>query len=197
MDELKKASLKLHKQARGKLKISPKIPLKTRNDLNLAYTPGVAYPCLEIVNNKASAYDYTMRGRVVAIVSDGSAVLGLGQIGPEASLPVMEGKSALLYEFANIEAMPIVLDTYDEEEIIQTVKNISPTFAAIMLEDISAPKCVKIEQILQEDLDIPVFHDDQHGTAIVVSAALINALKIVKKNIEDIDIDLLASNLPE
>ncbi len=174
-------AIKYHKKHQGKLKITPKTALKTRAEMNLAYTPGVADPCIEIAKNKALAYDYTLKGRVVAIVSDGSAVLGLGNIGPYGALPVMEGKAALLYRFSGIEAFPIVLSTQNEAEIIETVCAISPTFAAIMLEDISAPRCVSIERTLEQRLDIPVFHDDQHGTAIVVGAALLNASRLLHK----------------
>lgn len=188
MSDFREKTLDLHKKNIGKLDIIPNVKLENKDDLSLAYTPGVAVPCLEIAKDKQKAYEYTMKGKTVAIVTDGSAVLGLGKIGPEAALPVMEGKSALLYKFSKIQAMPICLDTYDEEEIIKTVKYIAPNFSAIMLEDIQAPKCVYIEDVLQRDLDIPVFHDDQHGTAIVVSAALINALKVVKKNIENVNI---------
>lgn len=174
-------AIQYHKKHQGKLKITPKTALKTRAEMNLAYTPGVAEPCIEIAKNKALAYDYTLKGRVVAIVSDGSAVLGLGNIGPYGALPVMEGKAALLYRFSGIEAFPIVLSTQNEAEIIETVCAISPTFAAIMLEDISAPRCVSIERTLEQRLDIPVFHDDQHGTAIVVGAALLNAARLLNK----------------
>lgn len=185
--------LNLHKKGTGKLDILPNVSLETKLDLSMAYTPGVALPCLEIANDKLKAYDYTIKGKTVAIVTDGSAVLGLGKIGPEASLPVMEGKSALLYKFSGIQAMPIAVDSYDSEDIIKTVKMIAPNFSGIMLEDISAPKCVYIEEVLQRDLDIPVFHDDQHGTAIVVSAALINALKIVNKSISEVKIVVTGS----
>lgn len=188
MSDFREKTLDLHKKNIGKLDIIPNVKLENKDDLSLAYTPGVAIPCLEIAKDKQKAYEYTMKGKTVAIITDGSAVLGLGKIGPEAALPVMEGKSALLYKFSKIQAMPICLDTYDEEEIIKTVKYLAPNFSAIMLEDIQAPKCVYIEDILQRDLDIPVFHDDQHGTAIVVSAALINALKVVNKNIENVNI---------
>ncbi|MDT8337168.1 MAG: malic enzyme-like NAD(P)-binding protein, partial [Candidatus Izemoplasmatales bacterium] len=188
MNDFREKTLALHRKNTGKLDIIPNVRLDNKDDLSLAYTPGVAIPCLEIAKDKRKAYEYTMKGKTVAIVTDGSAVLGLGKIGPEAALPVMEGKSALLYKFSKIQAMPICLDTYDEEEIIKTVKYLAPNFSAIMLEDIQAPKCVYIEDVLQRDLDIPVFHDDQHGTAIVVSAALINALKVVNKNIENVSI---------
>jgi len=193
MDKFKETVLNLHKKNIGKLDILPNVKLDSKNDLSLAYTPGVAIPCLEIAKDKSLAYEYTMKGKTVAIVTDGSAVLGLGKIGPEASLPVMEGKSALLYKFSKIQAMPIAIDSYDSEDIIKTVKLIAPNFSAIMLEDISAPKCVYIEDVLQRDLDIPVFHDDQHGTAIVVSAALTNALKVVKKDLSKVKIVVTGS----
>ncbi len=188
MDDFKQKTLDLHKKNTGKLDIKPNVELNNKIDLSMAYTPGVALPCIEIANDKDKAYLYTIKGKTVAIVTDGSAVLGLGKIGPEAALPVMEGKSVLLYQFSKIQAMPICLDTYDEDEIIKTVKYLAPNFSAIMLEDISAPKCVRIESVLQEELAIPVFHDDQHGTAIVVGAALLNALKIVKKPINEISV---------
>lgn len=192
-NNMKEKTLKLHKQNTGKLDIIPNVRLDNKSDLSLAYTPGVAIACLEIANDISKAYDYTIKGKTVAIVTDGSAVLGLGKIGPEASLPVMEGKAALLYKFSGIQAMPIALSTYDSEEIIKAVKFISPNFSAIMLEDIQAPKCVYIEDVLQKDLDIPVFHDDQHGTAIVVGAALINSLKVVKKKINEVKIIVAGS----
>ncbi len=188
MSKFKEKSLDLHKANLGKLDIIPNVRLKTREDLSLAYTPGVSYPCLEIQKNKEKAYEYTIKGKTVAIITDGSAVLGLGNIGPEASLPVMEGKSALLYSFSGIQAIPLALATQEPEEIIKTAKLISPNYSAIMLEDISAPNCVEIEKRLQKELDIPIFHDDQHGTAIVVSAALLNALKVVKKDIKSIKV---------
>jgi len=188
MADFKEKVLNLHKKNTGKLDILSNVPLVTQNDLSMAYTPGVALPCLEIQKDITKAYDYTIKGKTVAIVTDGSAVLGLGNIGPEASLPVMEGKSALLNHFSGIQAFPIALKTQDPEKIIETIKLLEPNFSAIMLEDISAPNCVYIESRLQKELDIPVFHDDQHGTAIVVLAALINALKIVDKRIEDIKV---------
>jgi malate dehydrogenase (oxaloacetate-decarboxylating) len=188
MSDFREKVLNLHKKNIGKLDILPNVSLENRTDLSLAYTPGVAIACEEIAKDKTKAYLYTMKGKTVAIVTDGSAVLGLGKIGPEAALPVMEGKSALLYKFSKIQAMPICLDTYDEEEIIKTVKYLAPNFSAIMLEDIQAPKCVYIENTLQRDLDIPVFHDDQHGTAIVVSAALLNALKVIDKPLDKVKI---------
>ncbi|MGC8976631.1 MAG: NAD(P)-dependent malic enzyme [Candidatus Ratteibacteria bacterium] len=188
MKKLSKEALKLHKKLKGKLEIKSKIRLKTKNDLSLAYTPGVAFPCLEIKKEKRKIYDYTWKGNTVAIVTDGSAVLGLGNIGPYAALPVMEGKAILFKEFGKVDAIPICLETQDVEEIIDIVKKISPSFGGINLEDISAPRCFIIEKKLSEELDIPVFHDDQDGTAIVVLAALINALKLVGKKIEDVKI---------
>ena len=167
----------------GKIEIRNRIPVKTRDDLSMAYTPGVARVSMEILKTPKDAYKLTIKGNSVAVVSDGTAVLGLGDIGPKAAMPVMEGKAMLFKEFANIDAWPICLDTKDTEEIIQTVKIIAPGFGGINLEDISAPRCFEIERRLREELDIPVFHDDQHGTAVVSTAALINALKLVKKNI--------------
>ncbi len=174
-------ALKLHKQHRGKLRVEPTVPLKTKDDLSLAYTPGVAAVSRAIAERRERAYDLTIKGNSVAVVSDGSAVLGLGQIGPEAALPVMEGKAALFKKFAGIDAYPIVLDTSNPGQIIRTVKAIAPGFGGINLEDIRAPQCFEIEDRLQ-DLGIPVFHDDQHGTAIVVLAGLINAARVVKKS---------------
>ena len=182
--DYKKQALKMHAKYKGKLEIKSKVPLKTNKDLALAYTPGVAEPCLAIAEKKEKAYDYTFRGNTIAIVSDGTRVLGLGNIGPEAALPVMEGKAILFKEFGNVDAFPICLNTQDVEEIIRTVKNIAPVFGGINLEDIASPKCFEIEERLKKELDIPVFHDDQHGTAVVVLAGLINALKLVKKKIE-------------
>lgn len=181
-------SLALHKKTKGKLEVQSKVPLETSEDLSLAYTPGVAMPCKEIAKDKEAAYIYTWKSNSVAVVTDGTAVLGLGDIGPTASLPVMEGKAILFKQFANIDAVPICLDTKDPSEIIKIVKAISPTYGGINLEDISAPRCVEIERTLIKELDIPVFHDDQHGTAIVVIAGLLNALKVVDKKIEDITI---------
>ena len=174
-------SLKLHKKNRGKLAVTSKVRLENRRDLSLAYTPGVAEVCRAIAKNKAAVYDYTLKSNAVAVISDGSAVLGLGNIGPEAALPVMEGKAILFKKFANIDAYPICLATQDTEEIIKTIKHIAVGFGGINLEDISAPRCFEIENRLKRELDIPVMHDDQHGTAIVVLAALINALRVVKK----------------
>lgn len=181
-------ALLLHEEWKGKLETVSKTPVKSREDLSLAYTPGVAEPCKVIANDKEAAYKYTIKSNTVAVVSDGSAVLGLGNIGPYAALPVMEGKAVLFKEFGNINAFPICLDTQDTEEIIQTVVNIAPAFGGINLEDIAAPRCFEIEERLKELLDIPVFHDDQHGTAIVVLAGIINALKVTKKEKESCQI---------
>lgn len=185
-----KMALELHKQYKGKLTIASKVPLATREDLSTAYTPGVAAPCLAIKENPEDAYTYTSKGNLIAVVSDGSAVLGLGNIGPKAAMPVMEGKSVLFGKFAGVDAVPICLDTQDTEEIIRTVKYLAPCFGGINLEDISAPRCFEIEDRLKEMLDIPVFHDDQHGTAVVVAAALINALKVVGKQLSEAKIVL-------
>lgn len=183
-----KLALDMHEQNKGKVAVRSKVAVKTRDDLSTAYTPGVAEPCRKIRDNKDEVYRYTAKGNLVAVVSDGTAVLGLGDIGPEAAMPVMEGKAILFKEFADIDAFPICLDTKDTEEIIQTVKNIAPTFGGINLEDISAPRCFEIERRLKEELDIPVFHDDQHGTAIVVAAGLLNALRYVGKSLEEVNI---------
>ena len=178
-------ALKLHEEWNGKLDIVDKSPVKSREDLSLAYTPGVAEPCKVIAQDKEAAYKYTMKANTVAVVSDGSAVLGLGNIGPYAAMPVMEGKAVLFKEFGGVNAVPICLDTQDTEEIIKAVTYLAPGFGGINLEDISAPRCFEIEERLKEILDIPVFHDDQHGTAIVVLAGIINALKVVGKKKED------------
>lgn len=178
-------ALKMHEENRGKVAVRSKVTVETREDLSTAYTPGVAEPCRKIRDCKEEVYRYTAKGNLVAVVSDGTAVLGLGDIGPEAAMPVMEGKAILFKEFADIDAFPICLGTKDTEEIIKTVKYLAPTFGGINLEDISAPRCFEIERRLKEELDIPVFHDDQHGTAIVVAAGLINALKFVGKKMED------------
>ena len=177
-------ALALHEQWNGKLETTAKSPVKTREDLALAYTPGVAEPCKVIAENKEAAYTYTMKANTVAVISDGSAVLGLGNIGPYAAMPVMEGKAVLFKEFGGINAVPICLDTQDTEEIIKTITYLAPGFGGINLEDISAPRCFEIEERLKQILDIPVFHDDQHGTAIVVLAGIINALKVVGKSKE-------------
>ena len=178
-------ALKLHEEWNGKLETAPKMKITTREDLALAYTPGVAEPCKVIAKDKEAAYKYTIKSNTVAVVSDGSAVLGLGNIGAHAAMPVMEGKAVLFKEFGNVNAVPICLDTQDTEEIIKTVVNIAPAFGGINLEDISAPRCFEVESRLKELLDIPVFHDDQHGTAIVVLAGIINGLKVTGKTKED------------
>ena len=178
-------ALLMHEKWNGKLETVSKTPVKTREDLAIAYTPGVAEPCKVIAQDKETAYKYTMKANTVAVVSDGSAVLGLGNIGPYAAMPVMEGKAVLFKEFGNVNAVPICLDTQDTEEIIKAVTYLAPGFGGINLEDISAPRCFEIEERLKEILDIPVFHDDQHGTAIVVLAGVINALKVVGKKKED------------
>lgn len=178
-------ALELHAKLQGKLETVSKTPVRTREDLALVYTPGVAEPCKVIAKDPAAAYTYTMKANTVAVVSDGSAVLGLGNIGPKAAMPVMEGKAVLFKEFGGVNAVPICLDTQDTEEIIKAVTWLAPAFGGINLEDISAPRCFEIEERLKETLDIPVFHDDQHGTAIVVLAGIINALKVVDKKKED------------
>lgn len=181
-------SLKMHEEHKGKVEVVSKVAVKNRDDLSTAYTPGVAEPCRKIRDNKADVYKYTCKGNMVAVVSDGTAVLGLGDIGPEAAIPVMEGKSILFKEFGGVDAFPICLDIKDVDEIVETVKRIAPVFGGINLEDISAPRCFEIEKRLKEELDIPVFHDDQHGTAIVVSAGLINALKLVGKPFDEANV---------
>lgn len=181
-------SLKMHEEHKGKVEVVSKVAVKNRDDLSTAYTPGVAEPCRKIRDNKADVYKYTCKGNMVAVVSDGTAVLGLGDIGPEAAIPVMEGKSILFKEFGGVDAFPICLDTKDVDEIVETVKRIAPVFGGINLEDISAPRCFEIEKRLKEELDIPVFHDDQHGTAIVLSAGLINALKLVGKPFDEANV---------
>lgn len=178
-------SLKMHEENKGKVAIASKVTVKTRDDLSTAYTPGVAEPCRKIAADKMEVYRYTAKGNLVAVVSDGTAVLGLGDIGPEAAMPVMEGKSILFKEFGDVDAFPICLDTKDPDEIVETVVRMAPTFGGINLEDISAPRCFEIEKKLKERLDIPVFHDDQHGTAVVVLAAIINGLKITGKKKEE------------
>lgn len=188
MKNLKERSLELHEKHQGKISVKTRVQVKNKDDLSLAYSPGVAEPCREIQKNQDNIYKYTSRGNLVAVVSDGSAVLGLGDIGPYAGLPVMEGKAILFKEFANVDAFPIMLDTKNPDEIIDIVKKIAPTFGGINLEDIKAPKCVYIERRLKKELDIPVFHDDQHGTAIVTLAALINSCRLTGKNIKDLKI---------
>jgi len=185
--DIYKESINLHKKIKGKLEIASKVKIKNKHDLSLAYTPGVAGVCKEIAKNKGKAYELTIKGNSVAVVSDGSAVLGLGNIGPEAALPVMEGKALLFKEYANIDAIPLCLDTQNSEEIISIVKAIAPNYAGINLEDISAPRCFEIEEKLQ-DLGIPVFHDDQHGTAIVLLAGVLNSLKLAGKNITEVSV---------
>jgi malate dehydrogenase (oxaloacetate-decarboxylating) len=189
MDYSKKA-LEAHKRWGGKIEVISKAKINNKDDLSIAYTPGVAAPCMEITKDPDLSYVYTRRHNLVAVITDGSAVLGLGNIGAVAGMPVMEGKCALFKEFGGVDAIPIVIDSQDPEEIIKTVKNIAGSFGGINLEDIAAPKCFEIERRLIEELDIPVFHDDQHGTAIVVLAALVNALKVVKKEMKDIKIAL-------
>lgn len=182
---IEEQALQLHEAWQGKLDIISKVPVNSREALSLAYTPGVAAPCRKIAENREYVYNYTMKSNTVAVISDGSAVLGLGNIGPYAAMPVMEGKAALFKEFGNVNAVPICLDTTDTEEIIKTITYLAPGFGGINLEDISAPRCFEIEERLKSSLDIPVFHDDQHGTAIVVLAGIINALKITKKRKEE------------
>lgn len=184
MKDFKQASVDLHAKHVGKLEVKSVVPIETRDDLSVVYTPGVAEPCLRIAERPELAKELTIKGRTVAVVTDGSAVLGLGNIGPLASIPVMEGKCALFKEFAGIDAFPIALDTQDEDEIVETVKRIAPVFGGINLEDISAPRCFAIERRLIEELGIPVFHDDQHGTAIVVLAGLINACKVTGRDLK-------------
>ncbi len=186
--DLKQEALQLHMKHQGKIEVISKVPLKNSRDLSLAYTPGVAEPCKKIKENPDSVYEYTAKGLMVAVVTDGSAVLGLGNIGAGAGMPVMEGKAVLFKNFGGVDAFPICLDTQDVNEIVDTIKHIAPTFGGINLEDIAAPRCFEVEKRLKQELDIPVFHDDQHGTAVVVLAAIINALKIVKKDIRDVKV---------
>ena len=183
--DIRKEAIDLHKKNRGKIEVVSKIPLNTKEDLSLVYTPGVAEPCKSIKDNPDLVYEYTNKGNMIAVVTDGSAVLGLGNIGSRAGLPVMEGKAMLFKELGNVDAFPIALESQETEDIIFAVKQIAPSFGGINLEDIAAPKCFEIERRLKEELDIPVFHDDQHGTAVVVLAAIINSLKVVKKNLEN------------
>ena len=187
-DDYATRSLEAHKKYGGKVAIHSKMPLDTPDDLSLAYTPGVAQPCLDIAENRDKVYDYTCKQNTVAVVSDGSAVLGLGNIGPEAALPVMEGKAVLFKKFADVDAVPIVLSTQNTEEIINTVKAIAPGFGGINLEDISAPRCFEIEKRLKKELDIPVMHDDQHGTAVVTVAGMFNAVKVTGREFSDLSI---------
>ena len=185
-----KAALEMHESHHGKVGIVSKVEVKTRDDLSTAYTPGVAEPCRKIKENPEDVYNYTFKGNMVAVVSNGTAVLGLGDIGPEAGLPVMEGKAVLFKEFGGVDAFPICIDAHDAASVIAACKAIAPTFGGINLEDIKSPECFEIEETLEKELDIPVFHDDQHGTAIVVTAALINALRVVGKKMEDVHIVL-------
>ena len=181
-------SLKAHERYKGKLSVVSKMKIENKDDLSIAYTPGVAQPCIEIHKNPENVYRYTSKGNFVAVVTDGSAVLGLGNIGAAAAIPVMEGKCALFKEFADVDAIPICIDSQDDDVIVETVRHIAPTLGGINLEDIAAPRCFAIEKRLQEELDIPVFHDDQHGTAIVVCSALINALKVVGKELGEVKV---------
>lgn len=186
--DLKEEALKLHKEAHGKIAVVSKVPVKTSQDLSLAYSPGVAEPCKVIAENKDEIYTYTNRGNMVAVVSDGTAVLGLGDIGPYAAMPVMEGKAILFKNFADIDAFPICLDTKDIDEIVETTARLAPTFGGINLEDISGPRCFEVEKRLKEKMDIPVFHDDQHGTAVVCFAGLLNSLKLSNRRIDQIKV---------
>ncbi|WP_342048198.1 NAD(P)-dependent malic enzyme [Bacillus sp. OTU530] len=186
MSTLRDKALQMHKENQGKLGVYSKVPVHDANDLSLAYSPGVAEPCLDIHKDESKVYDYTMKGNLVAVVSDGTAVLGLGNIGPKAAMPVMEGKALLFKSFADVDAFPICLDTTDPDKIVEVVKLLEPTFGGVNLEDIAAPQCFEIEDRLRKVCDIPIFHDDQHGTAIVTAAGLINALKLANKKIEEI-----------
>ena len=180
-----KESLRLHQEWQGKIEVTLRAPLETSDDLSLAYTPGVAQPCLEIQKDISKSYDLTRRGNLVAVVTDGTAVLGLGDIGPEAGMPVMEGKCALFKRFGNVDAIPLCIRSKDVDEIVNTVRLLAGSFGGVNLEDISAPRCFEIEKKLKEKCDIPIFHDDQHGTAIVVLAGIINGLKVTGKTKED------------
>ncbi|WP_332634645.1 NAD(P)-dependent malic enzyme [Halalkalibacter flavus] len=186
MATLREEALKMHKENQGKLGVNSKVKVRDAKDLSLAYSPGVAEPCLAIHETESKVYDYTMKGNLVAVVSNGTAVLGLGNIGPKAAMPVMEGKALLFKEFANVDAFPLCINSTDTDKIVEHVKMLEPTFGGVNLEDIAAPQCFEIEERLRKECDIPIFHDDQHGTAIVTAAGLINALKLANKNIEDI-----------
>ena len=188
MSTLREDALKMHLENKGKVGVFSKVPVHNSQDLSLAYSPGVAEPCKDIYEDEQKVYDYTSKGNLVAVVSNGTAVLGLGNIGPKAAMPVMEGKAVLFKSFADVDAFPICLDTKDPEKIIETVRLLEPTFGGVNLEDIAAPQCFEIEERLKEICNIPVFHDDQHGTAIVTAAGLINALKLVRKQIEEITV---------
>nr|WP_216369410.1 MULTISPECIES: malic enzyme-like NAD(P)-binding protein [unclassified Brevibacillus] len=183
---MREDALELHRKHRGKLEAVTKVPVRNARDLSLAYSPGVAEPCKEIFDDVSKVYDYTMKANLVAVVSDGTAVLGLGNIGPEAAMPVMEGKAVLFKSFAGVDAFPICLNTTDVDKIVETVKLLEPTFGGVNLEDIAAPACFEIEERLKKETNIPIFHDDQHGTAIVTAAGLINALRVVNKKLEDV-----------
>ena len=189
-------ALTMHEENGGKVSISSKVEVKCKDDLSTAYTPGVAEPCLKIKENKDNVYKYTCKSNMVAVVSDGTAVLGLGNIGASASIPVMEGKAILFKEFGNVDAFPICIDTMDIDDIVKTVKLLEPVFGGISLEDINSPRCIEIENRLKKELDIPVFHDDQHGTAIIVSAGIINAAKLANKKIEDLEIVINGAGSP-
>ena len=186
MSTLRDEALKMHLENQGKLEVQSKVPLRNAKDLSLAYSPGVAEPCMDIYQDESKVYDYTMKGNLVAVVSNGTAVLGLGNIGPKAAMPVMEGKALLFKSFADVDAFPLCLDTTDPDKIVEVVKLLEPTFGGVNLEDIAAPECFEIEDRLRKACQIPIFHDDQHGTAIVTAAGLINALKLADKKIEDI-----------
>ena len=186
MSTLRNDTLKMHKENQGKLSVHSKVPLRNAEDLSLAYSPGVAEPCMDIYEDERKVYDYTMKGNLVAVISNGTAVLGLGNIGPKAAMPVMEGKAVLFKSFADVDAFPLCLDTTDSDKIVETVKLLEPTFGGVNLEDIKAPECFEIEDRLKKICNIPVFHDDQHGTAIVTAAGLLNALKLANKKIEEI-----------
>ncbi|MEW9670710.1 NADP-dependent malic enzyme [Ammoniphilus sp. 3BR4] len=188
MSTLREAALQMHKENQGKLAVFSKVAVRNAQDLSLAYSPGVAEPCKEIFNDEGKVYDYTMKGNLVAVVSDGTAVLGLGNIGPEAAMPVMEGKAVLFKSFAGVDAFPLCLSSSEVDKVVETVKMLAPTFGGVNLEDIAAPQCFEIEERLKKECDIPVFHDDQHGTAIVTAAGLINALKLVDKSMEEIQV---------
>lgn len=188
--DIAERSLALHEEKAGKLSVESKVAINSRDDLSLAYTPGVAEPCKKIAEDVEEAYRYTAKGNLVGVITDGTAVLGLGDIGPEAAMPVMEGKAILFKEFAGVDAFPICLATKETDEIVQTIVNLAPTFGGVNLEDISSPRCFEIEKQLDEKLDIPVFHDDQHGTAIVVSAGILNSLKLVNKQLDEIKVVL-------
>ena len=189
-------ALTMHEENGGKVSISSKVEVKCKDDLSTAYTPGVAEPCLKIKENKDNVYKYTCKSNMVAVVSDGTAVLGLGNIGASASIPVMEGKAILFKEFGNVDAFPICIDTMDIDDIVKTVKLLEPVFGGINLEDINSPRCIEIENRIKKELDIPVFHDDQHGTAIIVSAGIINAAKLANKKIEDLEIVINGAGSP-